>query len=111
MADALMLLELDVATHQQTEDLRNALMQSLVKWKLKTTSAWGDDLESEDEGDVEGHKTFARGSLPTDLKLWANEKLSELQGFQGRNEPKTSTEVSAPKARPTSACVGRHGSG
>ena len=29
-------------------------MQSLVKWKLKTTSAWGDDLESEDEGDVEG---------------------------------------------------------
>ena len=32
---------------------------------------------------VPGHRTFARGSLPTDLKLWANEKLSELQRLQG----------------------------
>lgn len=84
MADASnMLLALDVATHQlqpgwgvhqkvspccfgplrQTEDLRNALMQSLVKWKLKTTSAWGDDLESEDEGDAEG-------PLPKGPKGW-----------------------------------------
>lgn len=38
-------------------------MQSLVKWKLKTTSAWGDDLESEDEGDAEG-------PLPKGPKGW-----------------------------------------
>ena len=42
-------------------------MHSLVKWKLKTTSAWSDDLESEDEvDDVEGplpNKGLAEGFL------------------------------------------------
>ena len=120
-------------SQMQTEDLREVLMKSLVKWKLKST-AWCEASDSDEEVEMEGAaRSFKKQSLPSDLKLWAHEKLSALNTLGGdpgvdprdpdilssrpssaSQRDRTINEVAPPaqfgsRLRPSSA-VGRHGS-